>query len=105
MNRFYVIGLDDNMKQYFPPEVLEIISSHRVFSGGVRHHEIVRSLLPEKRTGLISKSRWTRSSIDIVRMTVGKASLYSLPEILCFRIRRYDSKPIAGCANPPVPVI
>ena len=48
MNRFYVIGLDDNMKQYFPPEVLEIISSHRVFSGGVRHHEIVRSLLPEK---------------------------------------------------------
>ena len=47
MNRFYVIGLDDNMKQYFPPEVLEI-SSHRVFSGGVRHHEIVRSLLPEK---------------------------------------------------------
>lgn len=48
MNRFYVIGLDDNMRQYFPPEVLEIISSHRVFSGGVRHHEIVRSLLPEK---------------------------------------------------------
>ena len=48
MNRFYVIGLDDNMKQYFPPEVLEIISYHRVFSGGVRHHEIVRSLLPEK---------------------------------------------------------
>ena len=48
MNRFYVIGLDDNMRQYFPPEILEIISSHRVFSGGVRHHEIVRSLLPEK---------------------------------------------------------
>lgn len=48
MNRFYVIGLDDNMRQYFPPEILEIILSHRVFSGGVRHHEIVRSLLPEK---------------------------------------------------------
>lgn len=47
MNRFYLIGLDDNMRQYFPPEVLKIISSHRVFSGGVRHHEIVRSLLPE----------------------------------------------------------
>ena len=73
MNRFYVIGLDDNMRQYFPPEILEIISSHRVFSGGVRHHEIVRSLLPEK-----------ADSIAIVRTTVGKASLYSLPEILCF---------------------
>ena len=48
MNRFYVIGLDDNMRQYFPPEILEIILSHRVFSGGVRHHEIVRSLLPDK---------------------------------------------------------
>ena len=48
MNRFYVIGLDDNMRQYFPSEILEIISSHRVFSGGVRHHEIVRLLLPEK---------------------------------------------------------
>ena len=84
MNRFYVIGLDDNMRQYFPPEVLEIISSHRVFSGGVRHHEIVRSLLPEKADWIDIKVRWTRSSIDIVRMTVGKASLYLLPEILCF---------------------
>lgn len=105
MNRFYVIGLDDNMRQYFPPEILEIISSHRVFSGGVRHHEIVRSLLPEKADWIDIKSRWTRSSIAIVRTTVGKVSLYSLPEILCFRIRRYDSKPIAGYANPPVPVI
>lgn len=84
MNRFYVIGLDDNMRQYFPPEILEIISSHRVFSGGVRHHEIVRSLLPEKADWIDIKSRWTRSSIAIVRTTVGKASLYSLPEILCF---------------------
>lgn len=48
MNRFYVIGLDDNTRQYFPPEVLRIIASHRIFSGGVRHHEIVRSLLPER---------------------------------------------------------
>ncbi len=48
MNRFYVIGLTDNVRHEFSPEVLEIISSHRIFSGGIRHHEIVRPLLPEK---------------------------------------------------------
>lgn len=84
MNRFYVIGLDDNMRQYFPPEILEIISSHRVFSGGVRHHEIVRSLLPEKADWIDIKVPLDESSIAIVRTTVGKVSLYSLPEILCF---------------------
>lgn len=47
MNRFYVIGLDDNVRQYFSPEIRQIIASHRIFSGGVRHHEIVRPLLPE----------------------------------------------------------
>ena len=105
MNRFYVIGLDDNMRQYFPPEILEIISSHRVFSGGVRHHEIVRSLLPEKADWIDIKVPLDEV-FDRYRSYDGrKASLYSLPEILCFSIRRYDSKPIAGCANPPVPVI
>ena len=83
MNRFYVIGLDDNMRQYFPPEVLEIISSHRVFSGGVRHHEIVRSLLPEKADWIDIKVPLDEV-FDRYRTTVGKASLYSLPEILCF---------------------
>lgn len=47
MNRFYVIGLDDNTQPHFSPEVLQVIASHRVFSGGVRHHEIVQTLLPE----------------------------------------------------------
>lgn len=84
MNRFYVIGLDDNMRQYFPPEVLEIISSHRVFSGGVRHHEIVRSLLPEKADWIDIKVPLDEV-FDRYRSHDGrKASLYLLPEILCF---------------------
>ena len=89
MNRFYVIGLDDNMRQYFPPEVLEIISSHRVFSGGVRHHEIVRSLLPEK-------ADWIDIKVPLDEV---------FDRYRSYDGRRYDSKPIAGCANPPVPVI
>lgn len=46
MNRFYVIGLDDNPQQHFKPEVKEIISCGKIFSGGKRHYEIVSPLLP-----------------------------------------------------------
>lgn len=45
--RFYVIGIDDNQNQYFKPEILEVIDSHKIFSGGARHHEIVKPFLPE----------------------------------------------------------
>lgn len=48
MNRFYVIGISDSPHPFFLPEVEQIIAKHRVFSGGVRHHAIVRSLLPEQ---------------------------------------------------------
>lgn len=47
MNRFYIIGLDDNRTQYFPPEVIELITTHRIFSGGIRHHEIMQPYLPD----------------------------------------------------------
>lgn len=43
----YVIGIDDNRNQEFSPEVRQIISSHRVFSGGARHREIVTPYLPQ----------------------------------------------------------
>ena len=46
MQRFIVIGITDNPEPRFPPEVLEIIKSGKVFSGGKRHHEIVAPLLP-----------------------------------------------------------
>ncbi len=45
--KFYVIGIDDNQEQSFSGEVLNIIASHHVFSGGIRHHEIVSPLLPK----------------------------------------------------------
>ena len=43
---FIVIGITDNPRPFFPPEVLEIISRGEVFSGGKRHHKIVEPLLP-----------------------------------------------------------
>jgi len=45
--RFIVIGISDNPKPFFTPEVLDIIKNGRMFSGGKRHHEIVAPLLPK----------------------------------------------------------
>ncbi len=44
--KFIVIGITDNPKPFFTPEVLEMIRHGKVFSGGKRHHEIVAPLLP-----------------------------------------------------------
>lgn len=97
MNRFYVIGLDDNMRQYFPPEILEIISSHRVFSGGVRHHEIVRSLLPEKADWIDIKVPLDEV-FDRYRSYDGRESIvvFASGDPLFFGFAVTDSKPIAG---------
>ena len=44
--KFIVIGITDNPKPCFPPEVMEIIRRGKMFSGGKRHHEIVAPFLP-----------------------------------------------------------
>ena len=44
--RCLLIGLDDNPRRAFDPEVSEVIATHRVFSGGLRHLELVRDRLP-----------------------------------------------------------
>ena len=45
--KFIVIGITDNPRPWFPPEVLDVIRQGKVFSGGKRHHEIVTPFLPE----------------------------------------------------------
>lgn len=39
--------MDDSREPFFPPEVMAHIRQGKVFSGGVRHKEIVKGLLPE----------------------------------------------------------
>ena len=48
MKKFYIIGIDDNGQREFQAEVREIITTHRVFSGGKRHYELMRDRLPEQ---------------------------------------------------------
>lgn len=42
-----IIGLSDSHRQHLQPEAKDAIRSGKVFSGGKRHHELVRHLLPE----------------------------------------------------------
>lgn len=49
--KFIIIGMSDNRTPLFPPEVMEHIRQGKVFSGGLRHQEIVSSLLP-------AEARW-----------------------------------------------
>ena len=45
--KYVVIGITDSRKQWFPPEVMEVIKAGKVFSGGKRHHEIMMDFLPD----------------------------------------------------------
>ncbi|MCE2615556.1 MAG: precorrin-6y C5,15-methyltransferase (decarboxylating) subunit CbiE [Phocaeicola sp.] len=45
--KYIVIGINDSYSPYFSPDILEEISKGKVFSGGKRHHEIVKALLPK----------------------------------------------------------
>lgn len=43
---FYVIGIDDSEITAFNSEIEDIVNQNTIFSGGVRHYEIVKHLLP-----------------------------------------------------------
>ena len=44
--KFTIIGLTDSREVFLPPRLLDVIARSQVFSGGIRHHGIVASLLP-----------------------------------------------------------
>lgn len=46
MKHCTIIGISDSRNQWFAPEVMDIISGGKVFSGGKRHHEIMSKYLP-----------------------------------------------------------
>ena len=47
MYRCTIIGISDSHDLWFAPQVSAAISKGKMFSGGKRHHDIVRSYLPE----------------------------------------------------------
>ncbi|MCR5313698.1 MAG: precorrin-6y C5,15-methyltransferase (decarboxylating) subunit CbiE [Bacteroidaceae bacterium] len=48
MYKCTVIGISDSREQWFSPKIREIIRQGKVFSGGIRHHEIMNDFLPKE---------------------------------------------------------
>lgn len=48
--KFTVIGISDCREDFYHPEIMNIISHGKVFSGGLRHKEIISHLLPQDST-------------------------------------------------------
>lgn len=71
---FYVIGLSDEQTLYFHPDVSKIISEGRVFSGGVRHREIVSQLLP-------MGAKWIDITVPLDKVF---AEYEGIPEVVVF---------------------
>ncbi len=44
---FTVLGMNDEIAPQFTSEIQDLITQHRIFSGGCRHRELVASLLPK----------------------------------------------------------
>ena len=47
MYKCTIIGISDSHQLWFKPEILNIIKQGKVFSGGKRHHELVKKILPQ----------------------------------------------------------
>jgi precorrin-6Y C5,15-methyltransferase (decarboxylating) len=50
MRHYTVVGLPNTTPVELPAEVSRLVAAHTVFSGGWRHHELVKSLLPRPHT-------------------------------------------------------
>lgn len=48
MYKCTIIGISDRRNQWFPPEIVQVISQGKVFSGGKRHYEIMKPYLPSE---------------------------------------------------------
>lgn len=74
MKKFYVIGMDDNVRQSFSNEVMALIAVGKVFSGGKRHYDIVGSMLPPK-------ARWIDITVPLDRVFF---EYEECPEVIVF---------------------
>lgn len=57
-HKFIIIGMDDNREPFFPPEVFVHIRQGKIFSGGLRHKDIVEDLLP-------AQARWISITVPL----------------------------------------
>ena len=65
---FYIVGIGNHSKPIISKEVLLLIQSTKVFSGGKRHYELVKSMLPKEHTWIEISGR-----MDSVLLKYGDA--------------------------------
>jgi len=92
MLRFIVIGITDNPKPWFPPEVLDVIKNGKVFSGGKRHHEIMVSLLPKG-------AEWIDITVPLDAVFEHYSSLFTLHSSLSIVVFASGDPLFFGFAN------
>ena len=90
--KFIVIGITDNPKPWFPPEVLEIIKNGKFFSGGKRHHEIVTPLLP-------AYAEWIDITVPLDAVFEQYSSLFTLHSSLSIVVFASGDPLFFGFAN------
>ncbi len=71
--QFILVGIDDNATPQLTAEVMEAIARARMFSGGVRHHGIVRDLLPEG-------AEWTDITVPLADVMRKYDEYFQLPD-------------------------
>lgn len=71
---FIVIGIADSPQPFFPPSLLDIIRRGKVFSGGRRHHGLVKDLLP-------ADARWIDITVPVEKVF---ETYDNYPEIVVF---------------------
>ena len=91
---FIVIGLSDAQEPWLDPKALDAISKAKVFSGGKRHHEIMKGLLPNDYKWIditvplakvFEQYRETFNSQFIVVFASGDPLFFGLPIPFCVR--------------------
>lgn len=50
MSQYTVVGLPNQSLVALPPDIGRLVAAHTVFSGGRRHHKLVKSVLPNSHT-------------------------------------------------------
>ncbi len=70
MQTFYIIGISDNRNQFLSPEIRNLVSQGKVFSGGKRHQGV---LTDREKTPATIAARMLEYGYDNYRMTVGEA--------------------------------
>ena len=103
MKKFYIIGIDDNGQREFQAEVREIIITHRVFSGGKRHYELMRDRLPEQYV-------WIDITVPLEEVFEKYAAycevvVFASGDPLFFRICQYGKEPFTGSGDTSLPLV